>query len=205
MSGCDHPRCADGMHEEGCPILEADNREAELDTIRDRLDRLEKLVEARKENAMTTHNHDERRISIENGKYTAFIPAGDYRIHVLRYGEEWLVIEQGSNPIASMMSEIVESRELIDVVMKWAGHGEPDATFAGHKHGNLYEAIARFRSIRGLGGEPATPSEAGALTSEQILQGLANLGISADCGLHVGLFYTGHAIGSCVCVKAAQS
>ncbi len=48
------------------------------------------------------------KLNVENGKYTFFQPEGDYRIHVLRHGEPWLVIEKGSNAIAALLHENLE-------------------------------------------------------------------------------------------------
>lgn len=51
------------------------------------------------------------RVSVENGKYTFILPEDDYRIKVLRYGEEWLTIEAGCNAVHSLMSELNDARQ----------------------------------------------------------------------------------------------
>lgn len=61
-------------------------------------------------------------ISTRDRKYTFSIPKGDYRVHVLRYGEPWLVIESGSKAIAELLYEIEERREAEADGRK---HGEP--------------------------------------------------------------------------------
>ena len=49
-------------------------------------------------------------VTVEEGKYTFRTQATDYRIHVLRYNEPWLIIEKGSNAIAALMNELIEAR-----------------------------------------------------------------------------------------------
>jgi hypothetical protein len=44
-------------------------------------------------------------IVVANGKYTFRKIDGDWRIHVLRYGEPWLVIEKDHNAIATLLFE----------------------------------------------------------------------------------------------------
>lgn len=89
---------------------------------------------------------------IDEGKYTFSIPEGDYRIHVLRHGEPWLVIEQGSKAIASMLSELVDSRELIAELLSWEASGQTglDTLKAKRTDESLLSAVAKFRSVRGL-------------------------------------------------------
>lgn len=50
------------------------------------------------------------RISVAGGKYTFFVPEGDYRVHVHRHGEEWLRIEEGHKAILALMAELEEER-----------------------------------------------------------------------------------------------
>jgi len=45
-------------------------------------------------------------VKIDNGKYTFLVPDGDYRVHVLRHGEPWLIIEQGCSAIQSLIQEV---------------------------------------------------------------------------------------------------
>ena len=49
-------------------------------------------------------------IHVDNKKYTFIHKTGDYRIHILRYGDPWLVLEKGSNAIFSLMAEFEELR-----------------------------------------------------------------------------------------------
>lgn len=92
--------------------------------------------------------NEQLEITVDGGKYTFRVPKGDWRPHVDRHGRPWIIIEQGSGAVVSMMSELRDSRELIEAVMKWGGF---DGRASGdHKHGELYEAIRRFRELRGL-------------------------------------------------------
>ncbi len=45
-------------------------------------------------------------VETENGKYTFTIPDGDYRVHVMRYGEPWLIIERGCGAIQALIQEV---------------------------------------------------------------------------------------------------
>lgn len=53
------------------------------------------------------------KIPVYNGKYTFVKPDDDYRVHVLRYGEEWLTIESGSNAIVALLGEYEELKEKV--------------------------------------------------------------------------------------------
>ncbi len=57
-------------------------------------------------------NGKETCVTIENGKYTFKTMPGDYRIHVLRHGEPWLILDQGSKAILALM-QAVEKNERI--------------------------------------------------------------------------------------------
>jgi hypothetical protein len=50
-------------------------------------------------------------ISVENGKYTFKTIEGDYRIHVLRFGEPWLVFEQGNKALICLLNDFQELQE----------------------------------------------------------------------------------------------
>lgn len=43
-----------------------------------------------------------------DGKYTFEIPDNDYRVHVRRHGEPWLVIEAAHKAIGTLLSDIEE-------------------------------------------------------------------------------------------------
>lgn len=47
-------------------------------------------------------------LEIENGKYTFYIPENDYRVHILRCGEPWVIVEAGSKAIAYLLYELEE-------------------------------------------------------------------------------------------------
>lgn len=50
-------------------------------------------------------------IAVYDGKYTFQKHEGDWRVHVLRHGEPWLVIEAGCNAVSQLMYECEELRE----------------------------------------------------------------------------------------------
>lgn len=47
---------------------------------------------------------------VADGKYTFLRLRGDWRVHVLRYDDPWLVIEDGHKAIAALMYELEEMR-----------------------------------------------------------------------------------------------
>ncbi len=54
-------------------------------------------------------------VSVEGGKYIFEVPEGDYKVHIKRHGEPWLVLEVGSKAIFTMMCELTTARaELVD-------------------------------------------------------------------------------------------
>lgn len=61
-----------------------------------------------------TMSKDKLVIDVYNdGKYKFIIKEDDWRIHVLRYGEPWMIIEEGHNAIALLMQEVEELREKV--------------------------------------------------------------------------------------------
>lgn len=54
-------------------------------------------------------------ISVENGKYTFQTAKDDYRIHVLRYGEPWLVIDEGSKAVLALMQAVRALEEKLHI------------------------------------------------------------------------------------------
>ena len=54
-----------------------------------------------------------REISVGHGKYTFRVPEGDWRVHVLRHGEPWLVIEAGHNAVSALMAEFDQAVERV--------------------------------------------------------------------------------------------
>jgi hypothetical protein len=101
---------------------------------------------------------NEYRLAIENGKYTFVKPANDYRVHVLRHGEPWVVIEQGCNAVFSLLYDAISDRGLVEAVLRWAGRRSDDGDDLPHRigpaagqHGKLHEAVARYCEERGIG------------------------------------------------------
>lgn len=50
-------------------------------------------------------------VTDSDGKYRFFVPVGDYKVHVYRHGEPWLVLEQGSKAILGLMMDLELARE----------------------------------------------------------------------------------------------
>lgn len=70
----------------------------------------------------TQQNHEPRMsVTVDDGKYTFLLKEGDWRIHVLRYGEPWLVFDRGTNAIFSLMAELEEAREKLSALTKVRG------------------------------------------------------------------------------------
>lgn len=63
-------------------------------------------------------------IHAQDSKYIFFIPKGDYKIHVLRYGNPWLEISSGHKAILALMYEVDDARKLVkerdDFIAKYA-------------------------------------------------------------------------------------
>lgn len=56
----------------------------------------------------------EIRVSVDSGKYTFVIPADDYRVSILRYGEPWHGPQsEASNALFSMMAELDAARVVL--------------------------------------------------------------------------------------------
>jgi len=57
------------------------------------------------------------RVAVDGNKYVFTVPEKDWRIHIKRYGLPWLVLEEGSNAIGCMMSELEEARSNKGVIL----------------------------------------------------------------------------------------
>lgn len=53
---------------------------------------------------------EELRVKVYDGKYEFVSPSDDWRIHILRYGEPWIILEEGHNAIWQLMFELDELR-----------------------------------------------------------------------------------------------
>ncbi len=51
------------------------------------------------------------KLSVSGNKYTFVTYDGDYRIHVLRHSEPWLIIERGHNAIWALLHECIDAKE----------------------------------------------------------------------------------------------
>jgi len=49
---------------------------------------------------------EDLKVSVSNGKYTFIQKTDDWRIHVLRYNEPWLIIEDGHKAILALMQAV---------------------------------------------------------------------------------------------------
>jgi hypothetical protein len=45
-------------------------------------------------------------IPVDGGKYTFVVPEGDWRVHILRGGEPWVVISEGHKAIQALLGEL---------------------------------------------------------------------------------------------------
>jgi len=50
------------------------------------------------------------KLSVADGKYTFSVPDGDWRVHVERGGEPWVVIEAGHKAVAALVMELEDLR-----------------------------------------------------------------------------------------------
>lgn len=50
------------------------------------------------------------KLSVADGKYTFSVPDDDYRVHVERYGEPWVIIKDGHHAVAALVMELEELR-----------------------------------------------------------------------------------------------
>lgn len=56
----------------------------------------------------------EHRVSVDNGKYTFVVPADDYRVSILRYGEPWHGPQsEASNALHTIMYELDAARVVV--------------------------------------------------------------------------------------------
>lgn len=101
----------------------------------------------------------ERRLTVDDGKYTFFVPPGDYRVHVHRYSEPWVIIEQGCNAVWALVAELIDSRALIAKVRTWAEACTTGETVqwtsygpGASRHVAMVEAFNEYQVERG---EPA--------------------------------------------------
>ena len=67
------------------------------------------------------------KISVENGKYTFYIPDGDWRVYIDRYDlKEWVIVELGSEAVHALCAELEETRRqlrnLLAVIHRDGGH-----------------------------------------------------------------------------------
>ena len=62
------------------------------------------------------------KISVSDGKYTFIMKEGDWKIHVNRYNEPWLVIEQGHKAISSLILRVIELEKALKTSVKLQSH-----------------------------------------------------------------------------------
>lgn len=58
------------------------------------------------------------KLTVDGTKYTFFVPEGDYRPHIHRHGEPWVVVDRGCNAVLALMYEAERAR---DAIMKIEG------------------------------------------------------------------------------------
>ncbi len=54
-------------------------------------------------------------VPVADGKYTFIVAEQDYRIHILRHGEPWLVLSAGSGAVLALMLELDQARSQAEV------------------------------------------------------------------------------------------
>lgn len=65
---------------------------------------------------VTDSNEDFRYITSDS-KYTFYKKKGDHRVKVLRYNEEWLEFEQGSEAIITLISDFEDTDEQLKQII----------------------------------------------------------------------------------------
>lgn len=55
-------------------------------------------------------------VDVENGKYSFVTMSDDWRIHVWRFGEPWVIIDLAPKAIIVMMGELERAREEISLL-----------------------------------------------------------------------------------------
>ena len=86
---------------------------------------------------MTDH-----RVRVDNGKYTFRVPADDYAIQILRYGESWHWQTEAHNAIHSLMCELDAARVVVQAVRDGIGGLGLRTTMA-----RIAAALARHDSL----------------------------------------------------------
>lgn len=51
------------------------------------------------------------KIEVADGKYTFVKNVDDWRVQVLRYGEDWITIENGHNAIVALMLQLEDYKK----------------------------------------------------------------------------------------------
>jgi len=65
----------------------------------------------------------EHRVSVDNGKYTFVVPADDYRVSILRYGDPWHGPQgEASNALHAIMYELDAARVVVQAARELADH-----------------------------------------------------------------------------------
>jgi hypothetical protein len=54
------------------------------------------------------------KITVGDGKYTFVRDDGNYEVRVLRYGEDWLTVERGSNAVMALMYRVQDLEEKLE-------------------------------------------------------------------------------------------
>lgn len=99
---------------------------------------------------------NERRLDVYDRKYTFVLKHEDWRVHVLRHGEPWIVIENGCNAVRTLVFEAVDDRALVGAVRRWATSGD------GYQdHRELHQAFRAYCDERGERKPPALEEPTG--------------------------------------------
>lgn len=67
-------------------------------------------------------------IRLDGGKYTFYMPDGEWRPHINRYGEPWVVIGDGCNAVTSLMYAVEAAQSIVHAVDRAARADASDAS-----------------------------------------------------------------------------
>lgn len=86
------------------------------------------------------------RVTIEGGKYTFYVPDGDFRVHVDRHGvRAWVVIEEGSKAVHALASEVTRLRAALVEALVFVAEFAP--SFEAEDRERAMEMVGRLRRI----------------------------------------------------------
>lgn len=117
----------------------------------------------------------EHRVSVDNGKYTFVVPADDYRVGILRYGEPWHGPQgEASNALHAIMCELDAARVVLEAARNTLAINEANG------RADFVRPLARALRVHdSLTGDRTPPSPWA--RSECLCEGGAGGGHDAGC------------------------